>query len=117
MVSVENFNSCRKEGKRIICSANCNNVVIGGIHLTHGAFLPNRILKELTATEDDIHKGEINWNFVFSAAENDWNEEQIRLYNLFYNANHLDRIGMLFNINNIVSFVGGYFCCCFGVNP
>lgn len=59
--------------------------VIGGIHLTHGAFLPNSIIKEVTATENDFYEGSsVNWNHLLTANIEELNIEQKRVYDLFY---------------------------------
>ena len=59
--------------------------VIGGIHLTHGAFLPNSIIKEVTATENDFYEGSsVNWHHLLTATLQELNLEQHRVYDLFY---------------------------------
>jgi len=58
------------------------NYVMGGVHLTNPALLVNRILKELTATEDTFYGGYVNTNYLFSMTEEDADQEQEKLYRL-----------------------------------
>ena len=94
-----NIESRKYQGQREICrnnensDFNCNMAIIGGTHLTNGAFLPTSILKEVTATEEDYYKGAVNWEFVFSASQQDWNVEQQRLYDLTYRPMFLQFLG------------------------
>ena len=58
--------------------------IAGGIHLTSNAFLPTAILKELTATEDDIYNGFINLEYMLSMSLSDMALEQKWLYTQYY---------------------------------
>ena len=59
-------------------------MVTGGIHLTHGAFLPTTIIKDFSASEEDFFLGAVNWEFLLTATLQQLNEEQRRVYNGFY---------------------------------
>ena len=55
---------------------------MGGTHLTNSALLVNRILKELTATEDTFYGGYVNTDYLLSLTEEEANLEQDKLYRL-----------------------------------
>ena len=69
--------------------------MLGGTHMTNPALLVNRILKELTATEDNFYgwyyilgshqiilrlRGFVNTKYLFSMTEEDADKEQQKLY-------------------------------------
>ena len=56
--------------------------VEGGIHLTANSFLPEALLKELTATEDQFYSGFVNTQHLLSLSQSELDEEQRKLYNL-----------------------------------
>ena len=56
--------------------------ISGGIHMTNHAFLPEAILKELTATEDNYFTGFVNTAYLLSMDLDDLNREQENLYNM-----------------------------------
>ena len=56
--------------------------VEGGIHLTANSFLPEALLKELTATEDQFYSGFVNTRRLFSLSLGELDEEQAKLYKL-----------------------------------
>ena len=56
--------------------------VEGGIHLTANSFLPEALLKELTATEDQFYSGFINTRRLLSLSLSQLDEEQGKLYRL-----------------------------------
>ena len=59
-------------------------MVGGGIHLTHGAFLPTTIIKEISASEEDIFAASVHWEFLFTATSKELDREQTRIYEGFY---------------------------------
>ena len=60
-------------------------VLEGGVHLTHTSYLPNSIIKELTATENDYYsQATVNFNYLFTASVDVLNLEQRRAYDLYY---------------------------------
>ena len=59
-------------------------MITGGIHLTHGAFLPTTIIKDFSASEEDFFVGAVNWDFLLTATLQQLNEEQRRVYDGFY---------------------------------
>ena len=56
--------------------------VEGGIHLTANSFLPEALLKELTATEDQFYSGFVNTRRLLSLSLEQLDEEQRKLYRL-----------------------------------
>ena len=56
--------------------------VEGGIHLTASSFLPEALLKELTATEDQFYTGFVNTRRLLSLSLEQLDEEQRKLYRL-----------------------------------
>ena len=54
----------------------------GGIHLTANSFLPEALLKELTATEDQFYSGFVNTRRLLSLSLGQLDEEQRKLYRL-----------------------------------
>ena len=56
--------------------------VEGGIHLTANSFLPEALLKELTATEDQFYSGFVNTRRLLSLSLGELDEEQRKLHNL-----------------------------------
>ena len=56
--------------------------VEGGIHLTANSFLPEALLKELTATEDQFYSGFVNTRRLLSLSLGQLDEEQGKLYRL-----------------------------------
>ena len=56
--------------------------VEGGIHLTGNSFLPEALLKELTATEDQFYSGFLNTRRLLSLSLGELDEEQRKLHNL-----------------------------------
>merc|ERR1712126_417498 len=56
--------------------------MLGGMHMTNNALLVNRILKELTATEDVFYGGNINTDYLFSLTEEQADMEQSKLYRM-----------------------------------
>ena len=56
--------------------------ISGGIHLTNPAFMPQALLKELTATEDNFYGGYINSAYLLSLTLEDINAEQQRYFQL-----------------------------------
>ena len=56
--------------------------VEGGIHLTANSFLPEALLKELTATEDQFYSGFVNTRHLLSLSLRQLDEEQQKLYRL-----------------------------------
>ena len=59
-------------------------MITGGIHLTHGAFLPTTIIKDFSASEEDFFLGAVNWAFLLTATLQQLNLEQRRIYEGFY---------------------------------
>ena len=59
--------------------------VLGGIHLTHGVYLPNAILKSITATErEKQNKKNFYTDFYRGVTISDLNSQQDMLYKLDY---------------------------------
>ena len=56
--------------------------VLGGTHLTKTSFLPNAILKEVTATEALWYPGYLNTGFLLTATREKFDKEQAAIYNL-----------------------------------
>ena len=56
--------------------------VEGGIHLTANSFLPEALLKELTATEDQFYSGFVNTRRLLSLSLGQLDEEQGKLYRM-----------------------------------
>ena len=56
--------------------------VLGGTHLTKTSFLPNAILKEVTATEALWYPGYLNTGFLLTATREKFDREQAAIYNL-----------------------------------
>ena len=56
--------------------------VEGGIHLTANSFLPEALLKELTATEDQYYTGFVNTRRLLGLSLEQLDEEQRKLYRL-----------------------------------
>ena len=48
------------------------------------SFLPNALLKELTATEDQYYSSGINLGILFTASREHLDREQEKLYSLYY---------------------------------
>ena len=65
--------------------------VEGGIHLTANSFLPEALLKELTATEDQFYSGFVNTRRLLSLSLGQLDEEQGKLYRL-ENMQHITSI-------------------------
>jgi hypothetical protein len=67
-------------GRRLFTSL--AGFVPGGVHLTAPAFLPTALLKELTATEENIYPGTINLPRLMALGRDGLDAEQARLYRL-----------------------------------
>jgi len=65
---LEDMLSGKEEGLRKF-SEKTPNFVLGGAHLSAEAFLPTRILKELSATEKGFHPGIVNIRFLLDASQ------------------------------------------------
>ena len=78
--------SSRHNGLRDSIMARDQNrtMISGGIHLTHGAFLPTTIIKDFSASEEDFFLGAVNWAFLLTATLQQLNLEQRRIYEGFY---------------------------------
>lgn len=58
------------------------NYVLGGIHMTRANYLPNAILKQVSASEGLWYPGSINKGFLLTASKELFDEEQRKFYNL-----------------------------------
>ena len=56
--------------------------ILGGTHMTKTSFLPNAILKEVTATEALWYPGYLNTGFLLTATKEKLDKEQAAIYNL-----------------------------------
>ena len=85
----------REGGRRLERRGNYTPVVRGGVHLTSPAFIPNSILKEMTATEEQFYKASVNFGYLLSAEVEDLDLEQLRVRQFFYKPMFLDKFGNL----------------------
>ena len=85
----------REGGRRLERKGNNTPVVRGGVHLTSPAFIPNSILKEMTATEEQFYKASVNFGYLLSAEVEDLDLEVQRVRQFFYKPMFLDKFGNL----------------------
>ena len=93
----------RLEGRRLETNGSQTPMIRGGIHLTAPAFLPNAILKEMTATEEQFYKASVNFGYFLSAdiEIEDLNLEQRRIQQFFYKPMFIDKFGQ-FQFKDII---------------
>merc|ERR1719468_1108685 len=108
----------REAGQRLGCNEaesdhSCGHSLRGGVHLTNGAFLPNTILKEFTATEENYYAGSVNWNLLFSAdtSRQTLNLEQDRIYKLQYRPMFLDKSDPVAEATDLIPKIPYYLSC------
>ena len=85
--------------------------VSGGIHLTASAFIPNAILKEFTATEDDFYNGFINLEYLFNMNMVDMAVEQERLYTQYYRQAWADSWDPVENVDDVELYLPWFMDC------
>ena len=79
--------------------------------MTNHAFLPEAILKELTATEDDVFTGFINTDNLLSMELDDLNREQENLYNMVDKECWLANSDNINNVTDVEKFVPWFLSC------
>ena len=79
--------------------------------MTNHAFLPEAILKELTATEDDVFTGFINTDNLLSMELDDLNREQENLYNMVDKECWLANSDNMNNVTDVEKFVPWFLPC------
>lgn len=83
----------RQSGRRLKSNVSQIPMIRGGVHLTAPAYLPNTILKEMTATEEQFYRASVNFGYFLSADVEDLNLEQRRIQEFFYKPMFIDKFG------------------------
>ena len=95
----------------LVLTGEKDKFISGGIHMTNHAFLPEAILKELTATEDDFYTGFINAAYLLSMDLADLNREQKNLYNMVDKECWLANSDNINNVTDVEKFVPWFLSC------
>ena len=85
--------------------------VLGGTHLTATSFLPNAILKEVTATEALWYPGYLNTGFLLTATREKLDREQAAIYNLEDNTCWRDVTDTLEQSTDVEHYVPWFLSC------
>ena len=77
-VMEEKQNGMRIFDKNEVYANRSNEIktVKGGSHLTGGSLLPNAVLKEISASEEQFYKAQVNWQYLLSMEVADIDLEQ-----------------------------------------
>ena len=94
-VMEEKENGMRIFDKNEVYANRSNEIktVKGGSHLTGGSLLPNAVLKEISASEEQFYKAQVNWQYLLSMEVADIDLEQQRVHDFFYKPFFIDRFG------------------------
>ena len=94
-VMEEKQNGMRIFDKNEVYANRSNEIktVKGGSHLTGGSLLPNAVLKEISASEEQFYKAQVNWQYLLSMEVEDIDLEQQRVHDFFYKPFFIDRFG------------------------
>ena len=82
-----------------------------GIQMTNYAFLPEAILKELPATEDNNFTGFVNTTYLLSMDLADLNREQESLYNMVVKQCWLANSENMNNVTDVEMFIPWFLSC------